>query len=139
MWEIELNDGNDLTTGINAAEESKNSACPLSISQSDRTYNGRIGVTSLTTIQSGTLMAVGTTDGAIRMWNVSSGLYEGAYNLKSVQIWSLDVLSEQQDGQEGEYDGGYCDERKNSVGSIIVSGDNRGRIRVLRNVSARKT
>ena len=79
-------------------------------------------------------MVAGTTDGAICMWNVSSKLYEGVYNLgKYVQIWSLGVLSEQDIMEE-------CDEygeRKIHGVGIIVSGDNRGRIRVLRKMSSR--
>jgi len=120
MWEIKLNDSG----------------------HSDRS-SGRIGVTSLTTLQAGTLMAAGTTDGAIRMWNVSSGLYEGAYNLgKYVQIWSLGVLSEQETMEDyycADEDKDY-DERFESVirsAGLIVSGDNRGRIRVLRKMSSR--
>ena len=74
-------------------------------------------------------MAAGTTDGVIRMWNVSSGLYEGAYNLgRSVQIWSLGCMIEETSG-----DGGLDETkmRPRNTG-VIVSGDNRGRIRVLR-------
>mmetsp|Transcript_23262 Transcript_23262/g.56128 ORF Transcript_23262/g.56128 Transcript_23262/m.56128 type:complete len:759 (+) Transcript_23262:270-2546(+) len=117
MWEIELNgdDGGDKPPSAT-------------------------GVTSLTTLRAGTSVAAGTTDGGIRMWNVSSGLYEGAYNLgRSVQIWSLGVLWEREGGgSDGEddddyRDSEYCDDR---VG-IIVSGDNRGRIRILRKISSR--
>ena len=81
-------------------------------------------------------MVAGTTDGAIRMWNVSSGLDEGAYNLgKYVQIWSLGMLSEQDITEECDDD---CDGKRKirSVG-IIVSGDNRGGIRGLRKMSSR--
>ncbi|KAL7536122.1 hypothetical protein ACHAXR_006926, partial [Thalassiosira sp. AJA248-18] len=129
MWEIELNDGED-TKG--------DGDCPLAHSRTDRPYarnlKHRIGVTSLTTLQAGTLMAAGTTDGAIRMWNVSSGLYEGAYNLgKSVQIWSLGMLSEQDVMEDYDEDG----EGQIHTAGIIVSGDNRGRIRVLRKMSTR--
>jgi WD40 repeat protein len=102
---------------------------------------GRIGVTSLAALQAGTLIAAGTTDGKIRMWNVSSGLYEGAYNLgRSVQVWSLGVASERAECKEvAEYDYAGRDSRertvRNSVG-IIVSGDNAGRIRVTRKISS---
>ena len=117
MWEIELN--SDEQVGISSNTNAKD----------------RVGVTSLTTLPVGTLMAAGATDGSIRMWNVSSGLYEGAYNLGSnVQIWSLDVLSEQDVAED--YDE-YGDKKIQSAG-IIVSGDNRGRIRVLRKTSSRK-
>jgi len=122
MWEIELNDGEDL--GAHNGHRSLSNS-----NTTDRpSFNDRVGITSITTLPAGTLMVAGTTDGAIRMWNVSSGLYEGAYNLgKYVQIWSLGVLSEQDIAEE-------CDdygERKIHSAGIIVSGDNRGRIRVL--------
>eukprot|EP00580_Thalassiosira_gravida_P005781 CAMPEP_0201653908 /NCGR_PEP_ID=MMETSP0493-20130528/45223_1 /ASSEMBLY_ACC=CAM_ASM_000838 /TAXON_ID=420259 /ORGANISM="Thalassiosira gravida, Strain GMp14c1" /LENGTH=616 /DNA_ID=CAMNT_0048130455 /DNA_START=1647 /DNA_END=3497 /DNA_ORIENTATION=- len=129
MWEIELNDSEDFGRNDDVRRHSDRSS-------------GRIGVTSLTTLQAGTLMAAGTTDGAIRMWNVSSGLYEGAYNLgKYVQIWSLGVLSEQETVEENcceDEDGrDECVERVIRSSGLIVSGDNRGRIRVLRNMSSR--
>ena len=130
MWEIELNDS--------GGGSSSDASYSVSTRTSDRrriNAGGRIGVTSLTTLQAGTLMAAGTTDGAIRMWNVSSGLYEGAYNLgKSVQIWSLDMLSEKcddSDDDESDEEDRIFGKEEKSVG-IIVSGDNRGRIRVLR-------
>ena len=133
MWEIELNDSGGGPSGT-----SSDASYSVSTRTSDRrriNAGGRIGVTSLTTLQAGTLMAAGTTDGAIRMWNVSSGLYEGAYNLgKSVQIWSLDMLSEQcddSDDDESDEEDRIFGKEEKSVG-IIVSGDNRGRIRVLR-------
>eukprot|EP00571_Detonula_confervacea_P010060 CAMPEP_0172303854 /NCGR_PEP_ID=MMETSP1058-20130122/5370_1 /TAXON_ID=83371 /ORGANISM="Detonula confervacea, Strain CCMP 353" /LENGTH=726 /DNA_ID=CAMNT_0013014883 /DNA_START=343 /DNA_END=2523 /DNA_ORIENTATION=+ len=137
MWEIELNDGEDDPEvedyGCNsqhAADGRRRPPTTINV----RTLKDRIGVTSLTTLQAGTLMVAGTTDGQIRMWNVSSGMYEAAYNLgKSVQIWSLGMLSEQ-DAME-EYDE-YGEMMIRSVG-IIVSGDNRGRIRVMRKVSSR--
>lgn len=121
MWEIELND--DAALGTAAGSDRAASS------------RGRVGVTSMTTLQAGTLMAAGTTDGAIRMWNVASGLYEGAYNLgRHVQIWSLGVLSEQ-DIAEEEYD--EDGERRIHTAGIMVSGDNRGRIRILRKLSSR--
>mmetsp|Transcript_4807 Transcript_4807/g.10634 ORF Transcript_4807/g.10634 Transcript_4807/m.10634 type:complete len:771 (-) Transcript_4807:45-2357(-) len=136
MWEIELNDSEDF--GRNDVRR-----------HSDRS-SGRVGVTSLTTLQAGTLMAAGTTDGAIRMWNVSSGLYEGAYSIgKYVQIWSLGVLSEQEtleeycredegeDKNEDKNGRDECAERVIRSSGLIVSGDNRGRIRVLRKMSSR--
>jgi len=122
MWEIELNDGEDLgaDNGRRFLSNSNNTDLP--------SFKDRVGVTFITTLPAGTLMVAGTTNGAICMWNVSSGLYEGAYNLgKYVQIWSLGVLSEQDVMEE-------CDdygERKIHSAGIIVAGDNRGRIRVL--------
>ena len=133
MWEIELNN----------KDEEGNNVTALSNSNTDRSSGSHIGVTSLTTLQVGTLMAAGTTDGAIRMWNVSSGLYEGAYNLgRSVQIWSLGMLSERDVAAEEE---DFYDEDDEYIGrqmtihsaGIIVSGDNRGRIRVMRKMSSR--
>jgi hypothetical protein len=80
------------------------------------------------------MMAAGTTDGAIRLWDVSSGLYEGAYNLgKSVQVWSLSVLSER-DIYEG-YD--EFGELKIYSAGILIAGDNRGRIRILHKTYSR--
>jgi hypothetical protein len=79
-------------------------------------------------------MAAGTTDGRIRLWDVSSGLYEGTYNLgKSVQVWSLAVLSER-DLYRG-YD--EFGELQIHIASIIIAGDNRGRLRILRKMSMR--
>lgn len=127
MWEIDLNEdfgGGDADRPLHSSHSHRPSA------------TANVGVTSLTTLQLGTLMAAGTTDGAIRMWNVSSGLYEGAYNLgRSVQIWSLGMLSESRpvEDESGDEDDGSGDRRKRARNTgIIVSGDNRGRIRVLR-------
>ena len=120
MWEIDLNLGED-------------GGAP--------SPSGRIGVTSLATLQAGTLIAAGTTDGKIRMWNVSSGLYEGAYNLgRSVQVWSLGIVSEREECEEvAEYDYSERSNRERTVrnsAGIIVSGDNAGRIRVMRKISS---
>ena len=120
MWEIELNDGAGGTGKKNRDHRSSSSS--------------RTGVTSLTTLNIGTLMAAGTTDGQIRLWNVSSGLYEGAYNLGRVQIWALGILSEEDVAEEF---GDYGDGMKIHSAGIIVAGDNRGRIRILRKMSTR--
>ena len=75
----------------------------------------------------------------IHMWNVLSGLYEGAYNLgRPVQVWSLGVLSDQDDcGEVAEYNHGKRGHRERMVhtsADVIVSGDNQGRIRVMQKV-----
>lgn len=100
-----------------------------------RTLVERVGVVSLTCFSEGLMMAAGTTDGAIRLWDVSSGLYEGAYNIGLVQVWSLSVLSER-DIYEG-YD--EFGELKTYSAGIIISGDNRGRIRILRKTFIRES
>ena len=82
MWGIELNDGEDLGAhnGHGSLSNSNTTDGP--------SFNDRVGITSITTLPAGTLMMAGTNDGAIRMWNVSSRLSEGAYNLREyVQIW----------------------------------------------------
>ncbi|KAL7463459.1 hypothetical protein ACHAXS_003910 [Conticribra weissflogii] len=93
--------------------------------------DGCVGVTSLVSLGNGNLMAAGTTDGAVRLWNVATGLYEGAYNVgKSVQVWSLAVLAEEDMGETEDGD-------VQSI-SMLVSGDNRGRIRILKKISTRR-
>lgn len=123
MWEIALNDGEEMDG------KSK-------ISNSDRYSKNQIGVTSVTAIQVGAFMAAATTDGSVRVWNVKSGLYEGAYNFgHHVQVWSLCTLSEQDNVREEE-----CDEYgevKIHSEAILLSGDQRGRIRVIRKLSSR--
>jgi WD40 repeat protein len=129
LWEIELND--DDAGGENDCDN-KCDRPPTSINV--RTLVERVGVVSLTCFSEGLMMAAGTTDGAIRLWDVSSGLYEGAYNLgKSVQVWSLSVLSER-DIYEG-YD--EFGELKIYSAGILIAGDNRGRIRILHKTYSR--
>lgn len=130
LWEIELND--DDAGGENDCG-SKCDRPPTSINV--RTLVERVGVVSLTCFSEGLMMAAGTTDGAIRLWDVSSGLYEGAYNIGLVQVWSLSVLSER-DIYEG-YD--EFGELKTYSAGIIISGDNRGRIRILRKTFIRES
>jgi len=146
MWEIELNEGSGGGEDSSLSTTNYRHPSAASVNASTSNRGGRIGVTSLSTLHSGTLMAAGTTDGAIRMWNVSSGMYEGAYNLgRNVQIWSLDTILEELDrnNDDDSSDSGNEDDthflskmiedKKNRVG-IMASGDNRGRIRVLRKV-----
>ncbi|KAL7544288.1 hypothetical protein ACHAWF_007675 [Thalassiosira exigua] len=122
MWEIDLNEDRD---GVGT----------LGTSSPDVA----VGVTSLIALPLGTLMAAATTDGAVRMWNVSSGLYEGAYRLGgSVQAWSLGMLSERDAAEEGGRGDRDTGRKVEASAGIIVSGDNRGRIRVMRKVSTRK-
>ena len=127
MWEIELN-GNEDIRGAGGSPPP------------DPRGRDRVGVTSLTTLRAGTLMAAGTTDGSIRMWCVSSGLYEGAYNLgRQAQVWSPSVLPGRDDaGPGGDADGEEGPEGGGGTRGtgIIVSGDNWGRIRVLRKLSS---
>lgn len=130
LWEIELND--DAAGGENNGDN-KCDRPPTSINV--RTLVERVGVVSLTCFNEGLVMAAGTTDGAIRLWDISSGLYEGAYNLGKVQVWSLSVLSER-DIYEG-YD--EFGELKIHSNGIIISGDNRGRIRILRKTFMRES
>ena len=80
-------------------------------------------------------MAAGSSDGQIRLWDVSSGLYEGTYNLGTkVQVWSLAVLSEREVAKG--YDE-YGDLQIHNA-CIIIAGDNLGRLRVLRKICVRK-
>ena len=113
MWEIDVNFNSDGDT--------------------KRGYSEHIGVTSLSTLQAETLIAAGTTDGKIRIWNVSSGLFKGSYNLgRSVQVWSTCVLSDCiREEDNNEYGCSFRRERKVCMSAgTIVSGDNRGQVRV---------
>jgi WD40 repeat protein len=85
-----------------------------------------ISVTSIATILGRRLIA-GTSDGCIHILDVSTRQFEGSYNFGSnIQVWSVSVVS------EAEYQAG---DEKIGVG-VIVSGDNRGRLRALKNVSS---
>jgi hypothetical protein len=129
LWEIELNDDE---AGTDNESNDGGDRPPTSINV--RTLVEPVGVISLTALNKGGIMAAGTTDGRIRLWDVSSGLYEGTYNLgKSVQVWSLAVLSER-DLYRG-YD--EFGELQIHIASIIIAGDNRGRLRILRKMSMR--
>ncbi|KAK1748424.1 3-isopropylmalate dehydrogenase [Skeletonema marinoi] len=92
LWEIELND--DEAGGDNDCNDGGDRP-PTSINV--RSLVAPVGIISLTALNEGRVMAAGTTDGKIRLWDVSSGLYEGTYNLGAkVQCWSLAVLSERE-------------------------------------------
>jgi hypothetical protein len=131
LWEIELND--DEAGADNESNDGRDRP-PTSINV--RTLVDPVGVISLTALSKGGIMAAGTTDGRIRLWDVSSGLYEGTYNLgKSVQVWSLAVLSER-DLYRG-YD--EFGELQIHNAGIIIAGDNRGRIRILRKMCVRSS
>ena len=128
LWEIELNDEAGVDNECNDGGDHP----PTSINV--HSLVDPVGVISLTALNEGRIMAAGTTDGAIRLWDVSSGLYEGTYNLgKSVQVWSLAVLSER-DNYRG-YDE-FGELKIHSLG-IIIAGDNRGRLRILRKTCMR--
>ncbi|KAL3764654.1 hypothetical protein ACHAWO_010458 [Cyclotella atomus] len=116
LWKIQLNEDEE-----SGDDEESSTAHPSTLAKN------RISITSLSTCQGRRLIA-GADDGKIHIWDVSSGEYEGCYEFgQGIQIWSLAVLS------EVEYEAG--DEIVNV--SIIVSGDNRGRLHVLKNVSSR--
>mmetsp|Transcript_34993 Transcript_34993/g.71435 ORF Transcript_34993/g.71435 Transcript_34993/m.71435 type:complete len:778 (-) Transcript_34993:47-2380(-) len=129
LWEIELND--DEAGGDNDCNDGGDRP-PTSINV--RSLVAPVGIISLTALNEGRVMAAGTTDGKIRLWDVSSGLYEGTYNLGAkVQCWSLAVLSER------EFHRGYDefgDLQIHNAG-IIIAGDNRGRLRILRKTCMR--
>ena len=90
----------------------------------------------LAALQDSTLIAAGTTDGKIHMWNMLRGLYEEAYNFsRPVQVWSLGELLELVDcGEAAEFNYGKHGHRERTVcmsTGVIVSGDNQGRIHVM--------
>ena len=115
LWKIQLNENED-SDGEDSSAPTKHSVLA----------KNQIFITSLSTFQGRRLIA-GATDGIIRIWDLSSGSYEGAFTSGSnIQIWSLAVVSE----EEYEIDNDIV-----SVG-IIVSGDNRGRIRLLKDISS---
>lgn len=114
LWKIQLNE--DEASGDDEESSAHQSAL----------VKNRICITSLSACQGRRLIA-GADDGKIHIWDVSSGEYEGCYELgQSIQIWSVATVSEVQYQLE--------DEIVNE--SIIVSGDNRGRLHVLKNVSS---
>ena len=114
IWKIQLNDDE------NSDNEDESS---VGIQSSIRK---KVSIASLSTIQGKRLIA-GSDDGNVRVWDVSTGKYEGSYSFANdIQIWSLAVVS------EVEY---QADEEIFNVG-IIALGDNRGRIRALKNVSS---
>jgi WD40 repeat protein len=114
LWKIQLNNDED------SGDDEESSTAKSSL------FKNRIGITSLSTCQGRRLIA-GANDGKIHIWDVSSGEYEGSYEFgQSIQIWSLSVV------HEAEYEVG---DEIISVG-IIVSGDNCGRLRAVKNVSS---
>ncbi|KAL7488822.1 hypothetical protein ACHAW6_014420 [Cyclotella cf. meneghiniana] len=117
LWKVHLNDDEDM-----GGEETKSST---SVSTC---HNHCVTVTSMSTIQ-GTRLTAGTNDGAIHIWDMLSESFVGSYTFgRKIQIWSLAVLS------EARYQAGNED----ICVSIIISGDNRGRIRALKNVLSDK-
>lgn len=132
LWEIELND--DDTAIDNDCSDTGGDHVPKSVNL--RTRVDPVSIISLTTLNEGCVMAAGSSDGQIRLWDVSSGLYEGTYNLGTkVQVWSLAVLSEREVAKG--YDE-YGDLQIHNAG-IIIAGDNLGRLRVLRKICVRKS
>lgn len=114
IWKIQLNDEEE------SEDEEESSVGMLS------SVRGKVSITSLSTIQGKRLIA-GSDDGKVHVWDVSTGKYKGSYAFANdIQIWSLAVVS------EVEY---QTDEEIINVG-IIVLGDNRGRIRALKNASS---
>ena len=131
LWEIELND-DDAAADNHYSDGGER--LPTSINV--RTLVEPISIISLTAMNEGCVMAAGSTDGQIRLWDVSSGLYEGTYNLgMKVQVWSLAVLPEREVAKG--YDE-FGDLQIHSAG-IIIAGDNRGRLRILRKICVRKS
>ena len=141
LWEIELNDDeDDDPDSPHNSLMSCNGGPPLAIKVEE--LKERVGATSIGTLNSGNLMSAGTTDGAIRLWNVGSGLYEGAYNFgRNVQIWSLVMMGDEFFSDQVEYErdflrtsytSNWTEGTEGPKSGIIISGDNRGRIRVLR-------
>lgn len=131
LWEIELNDDDEAPE-----DDCKSGGDRPPTSINVRTLTEPVGIISLTALNEGRVMVAGTTDGQIRLWDVSSGLYEGTYNLgKQVQVWSLTVLSER------EYYRGYDEFGNLQIhnAGIIIAGDNRGRLRILRKLGMRKS
>lgn len=144
LWEIELNDDedDDPDSPYNSLMSSSGGP-PLAIKVEE--LKERVGATSIGTLNNGNLMSAGTTDGAIRLWNVGSGLYEGAYNFgRNVQIWSLVMMGDEYFSGQVEYERDFLRTSYTSnwtegtessevrKSGIIICGDNRGRIRVLR-------
>ena len=124
LWEIELNDNGD-----EVGKECDDGDSHLPTSMNVKTLKDPVSIISLTALNEGRVMAAGTTDGKIRLWDVSNGLYEGTYNLGSrVQVWSLASLSER------EFYRGYDEfgELQVHLTGLLVAGDDRGRLRILR-------
>ncbi|KAL3781548.1 hypothetical protein HJC23_000033 [Cyclotella cryptica] len=112
LWKVHVNNDEDM-----GGETSKSASVTTC-------HNHGVAVTSLATIQ-GRRLTAGTNDGAIHIWDIPSESLVGSYTFGSnIQIWSLTVLSEVM----------YQAENEVVCVSIIVSGDNRGRIRALKNV-----
>ena len=146
LWEIELNDDeDDDPDSPHNSLMSCSGGPPLAIKVEE--LKERVGATSIGTLNNGTFMAAGTTDGAIRLWNVGSGLYEGAYNFgRNVQIWSLVMMDDEyfsatvpqeqveygRDFLRSSSTSNWTEGTEGPKSGIMISGDNRGRIRVLR-------